>query len=127
MPDSFQERVNEWMHECFDPVVAGDTCERNFRFLEEGLELVQACGASSDDCHKLVDYVFSRPVGEKPQEVGGVAVTLAALCNAQGLSIEQCGEDELARVWANIERVRQKQANKPIRSPLPGFVDDDED
>ena len=127
MPDSFQDRVNEWMQTCFGPVVTGDGHERNYRFLEEALELVQACGASYDDCHMLVDYVFSRPVGDKAQEVGGVAVTLAALCNAQGLSVEQCSEDELSRVWANIERIRVKQANKPIRSPLPGSVDDDED
>lgn len=125
MPDSFQERVNEWMQACFGSVIAGDTYERNCRFLEEALELMQACGLGYDDCHMLIDYVFSRPVGDKAQEVGGVAVTLAALCNAQGLSVEQCGEDELSRVWANIERIRAKQANKPIRSPLPGFSDED--
>ena len=38
------------------------------RFLEEALELVQACGATASEAHQLVDYVYGRPVGEPAQE-----------------------------------------------------------
>ena len=112
--DGFQERVAPWMDACFGPEVAANKTIRNHRFLEEALELVQACGCSSSDAHALVDYVFGRPVGEPHQEVGGVMVTLAALCLAQGLDMRADGEDELARVWTKIERIREKQAEKPV-------------
>lgn len=78
-----QAKVQHWMLECFGPDIAADHNERNHRFLEESLELVQACGCTAQEAHKLVDYVFPRPKGERQQEAGGVAITLNALCNAQ--------------------------------------------
>lgn len=124
-PDNrpYQQRIDDWMQVCFGPAITSDTEERNHRFVEEALELAQACGATAQDCHRLVDYVFGRPVGEKDQEVGGVMVTLGALCNAQGLDMAAAGERELTRVWTNIETIRRKQATKPARSPLPGKGD----
>ena len=89
--EPFQSRVLPWLLECFGAEIASDTVERNHRFLEEALELVQACGCPSDEAHKLVDYVYGREVGEKSQEVGGVMVTLAALCLAQGLDMRLPG------------------------------------
>jgi hypothetical protein len=120
----FQERIAIWMGECFGPEVSADTVERNHRFLEEALELVQACGCSAADAHALVDYTFSRPVGERAQEVGGVMVTLAALCLAHGLDMQACGETERQRIWTKIEEIRAKQAAKPRGSaaPLPSVA-----
>lgn len=115
----FQQRVQPWLMECFGPMIAGDKEERNHRFLEEALELVQACGCTASEAHQLVDYVYGRPVGDKPQEVGGVMVTLAALCLAQELDMHSCGEVELARIWTKVEKIRAKQAAKPKHSPLP--------
>jgi hypothetical protein len=115
----FQERVQPWLMECFGPMIAGDREERNHRFLEEAVELVQANGCSASEAHQLVDYVFGRPVGEAPQEVGGVMVTLAALCLASDLDMHQCGEVELGRIWTKVEAIRAKQATKPKHSPLP--------
>lgn len=100
-------------------MIAGDPVERNHRFVEEALELAQACGCSASEAHQLVDYVYGRPVGEKAQEVGGVMVTLAALCLAQGLDMHEAGEIELARIWTKVEAIRAKQAAKPKHSPLP--------
>jgi hypothetical protein len=114
-----QQRVQPWMTACFGPAISADTQERNHRFIEEALELVQACGATQSEAHQLVDYVYGRPVGEKVQEVGGVMVTLAALCLAQGLDMHQAGEVELARIWTKVEQIRAKQAAKPKHSPLP--------
>jgi hypothetical protein len=120
--DEFQQRVQPWMMACFGPEISADTVERNHRFLEEALELVQACGCTQSEAHQLVDYVYGRPVGEKHQEVGGVMVTLAALCLAQGLNMHEAGEAELARIWTKVEKIRAKQAAKPKHSPLPEHV-----
>ncbi|WP_258400944.1 hypothetical protein [Cupriavidus phytorum] len=117
--EPFQARVQPWMLACFGAEIAGDKQERNHRFLEEALELVQACGATASEAHQLVDYVYGRPVGDKGQEAGGVIVTLAALCHAQGLDMHAAGETELARIWTMVEKIRAKQAAKPKHSPLP--------
>lgn len=119
---SFQSRVRPWMLACFGELIASDAGERNHRFLEEALELVQACGATQQECHQLVEYVYGRPTGEPHQEAGGVMVTSAALCLANGLDMHETGETELARIWGRIEQIREKQASKPKNSPLPQSV-----
>lgn len=119
LPDPFQDRVRSWMIACFGAEISVDTLERNHRFLEEALELVQACGATQSEAHQLVDYVFGRPIGNKTQEVGGVMVTLAALCTAQQIGMLKSGEIELARIWTMTDVIRAKQAAKPKDSPLP--------
>ncbi len=115
----FQDRVAPWLLACFGPNIARDRTERSHRFIEEALELVQAAGCTASDAHQLVDYVFDRPVGELQQEVGGVMVTLAALCLAHGAEMHAAGETELARIWTKIDVIRAKQAAKPKHSPLP--------
>lgn len=120
-PEStFQRRVHAWMLACFGAEIAADGMERNHRFLEESLELVQSLGCSASEAHQLVDYVFARPKGEPLQEMGGVLVTLAALANAAMLDTNEAAETELARVWTKIEKIRAKQAAKPSHGPLPG-------
>lgn len=117
--EAFQQRVQPWLMACFGEMIAGNREERNHRFLEEALELVQSCGCTASEAHQLVDYVYGRPVGEPAQEVGGVMVTLAALCLANGLDMHRDGETELARIWTKVEAIRAKQAAKPKHSPLP--------
>lgn len=114
-----QQQVQPWMMECFGPEIAADCQERNHRFFEEATELVQACGMTASEAHQLVEYVYGRPIGEKNQEIGGVMITLAALCLAQGLDMHQEGETELARIWTKVTQIRAKQASKPHHSPLP--------
>lgn len=116
---TFQDRVLPWLQACFGQEIANDKTERNHRFLEESLELVQATGCTQSEVHQLVDYVFGRPVGEPAQEVGGVMVTLAALCLAQQMDMHDAGETELKRIWTKVEQIRAKQAAKPRHSPLP--------
>ena len=116
---SLQTRVGEWVEAAFGKKVAADTVERNHRFLEEALELVQAKGCSQSEAHQLVDYVYNRPDGDVNQEVGGVLLTLAALCNASDIDMTRAATSELDRVWEKIEKIRAKQAAKPQHSPLP--------
>lgn len=117
----FQARVASWMLQCFTPEIAEDRLERNDRFIEEALELVQATGYSRERAHALVDYVFDRKKGDPDQEVGGVMVTLAALCQPNGLDMVGAGERELARILSPeiIGKIRAKQATKPTGSALP--------
>lgn len=118
---SFQDRCLEWANACFGPFSAARKTERNERFLEEALELVQATGLPSDQAHALVDYVYTRPVGEPDQELGGVMNTLALLAAANGLDMDQAGKRELDRVNTPevMEKIRKKQAGKPKGSALP--------
>jgi hypothetical protein len=116
---SFQQRVRAWIVAAFGETVADDHEERNHRFLEEALELVQALGCTQDAANQLVDYVFTRPAGTPEQEAGGAQTTLAALCSANGLDLVAVRETELARMWERIETIRAKQAAKPKYSPLP--------
>ena len=115
----FQPQVAPWMEACFGQEIANDLTERNHRFLEEALELVQSTGCTKSDAHALVEYVYGRPMGSTHQEVGGVMVTLAALCNATLLDMHEAGDDELSRVWRKVGEIRAKQAAKPRGSALP--------
>jgi hypothetical protein len=119
--DPFQVRVMEWMAVAFGSYIIKDAIERRDRFGEEALELVQACGATKAEAHALVDYVFGREIGQVEQEVGGVMVTLAALCGAREIDMHQCGDVELDRVWGPdiINKIRTKQRGKPDFGPLP--------
>lgn len=122
MVETFQNRVAAWMDECFTPAIKADRLERCDRFIEEALELVQTEPTfSADRAHALVDYVFGRPVGEGEQEVGGVGVTLAALCGPFGIDMMAAFERELDRITAPevIAKIRAKQAAKPVGSALP--------
>lgn len=116
---SFQKRVESWLKSCFPIAVWSNRAERTHRFLEEALELAQANGCSREDALALVDYVYNRPVGTSDLEVGGVMVTLAALCSAFEINMDEAGDGELRRNWDRIETIRAKQATKPHGSPLP--------
>ena len=119
---AFQARVNDWMMACFGAEISADVTERNHRFLEEALELVQACGCTKSEADQLVAYVYGREVGDLPQEIGGVMVTLAALCTAVCWDMALSGELELAWVWTKVDAIRAKQAAKPKHSPLPALI-----
>jgi NTP pyrophosphatase (non-canonical NTP hydrolase) len=116
---SLQSRVAPWMQVCFGTEVSADRVERRHRFIEEALELLQAVDGTKSEALQLVDYVFGREKGEQHQEVGGVMITLAALCLASGLDMHKAGEDELARIWTKVDAIRAKQAAKPKHSVLP--------
>lgn len=118
----YQTWIEGWALNCFGAEVAKDKDIRNYRFLEEALELVQACGCTKERALELVDYVYGRPVGEPSQEVGGVMVTLAALCAANGIGLERAAVAEGRRIHQPeiMDKIRAKQASKVGTSALPG-------
>lgn len=119
--EQLQSKVAGWMQECFGPVISADKLERNDRFIEEALELVQASSYPKPRAIALVDYVYGRTPGEIGQEVGGVMITLAAKCLADGVDMALCGEVEFSRISqpGTIAKIRAKQARKPTGSALP--------
>jgi anti-sigma factor RsiW len=122
LDSNFQTRVGLWVRACFGPEAAADREKRNHRFFEEATEFVQANGMTREDCHKLVDYTFSRPAGNPTREAGAALLTLGAACEASGLHMHLAGEAELERNWRNIEKIRAKQAAQPDGTPLPGVL-----
>ena len=118
--DLFQQEVVEWLIECFGVDTMTDVPNRNHRFLEEALELVQASECTRVEAHQLVDYVYDRPAGDLNQEVGGVMMTLAALCAVTTVNLNSAAKEELGRCWVMIDKIRAKNAAKHKDSALPG-------
>lgn len=89
---------------------------RAMRFIEEAMELVQAQGLSEADVNLVAKDIFSRPVGETAQEVGGVMTSLNCLVENCGLSTDECEIEELKRVLdLDPEILREKQEDKVRR------------
>ena len=115
---SFQLRAWDWLLTCFG-LKAEDRLERSDRLLEEVLELLQANGYPQARADAISRYVYLRPAGRPNQELGGVMLTIAGYAGAHGLDMDQAGEMELARVWTKIDKIRAKQALKPVGASLP--------
>lgn len=115
---NYQRRVASFCEACFGNDVAQS--DRTFRFLEEALELAQACGCTTKEAETLLKYVFGRPAGEPAQEIGGVMVTLSALCYTMDVDLKQSAVAELNRVENKIDQIRHKHVTRPTDSPLPG-------
>jgi len=111
--ESFSGRVHLWVLACFGIEKTTSAHERNLRFIEEALELVQANGMTEEKAHELVTYVFARPIGVVHQEIGGVMTTLAALASAAGFDMMEEGERELTRVQPLIDKIRERNLTKP--------------
>ena len=109
-----QSRVAAWMDETFSQKEIDDAPERTLRHVEEALELAQACNVDAATLHRLVDYVFSRPVGNPKQEIAGSLVTLYAAASALDVDAQVAFEDELERIHQPevIERCRRRQHEK---------------
>lgn len=112
-----QQRVADWV------TAVGlnkDKQERAFRFVEEALELAQACGVTLEELNLLIHYTYGRPVGEVHQEVSGVGITLMALGTAHGLDVLGEIHTELDRVSDPVimAKIHAKALAAP-EGPLP--------
>lgn len=108
-----QAIIADWGRRTFGERTYNDMRERVARLLEEAVELAQCEGLPAEDAHRIVDYIYGRPVGNHYQEVGGVAVTLAAYAAVAGMNLDQAEMEEIRRVLnVPIEKFRAKQAAK---------------
>ncbi len=114
LPARSQDRVASWVRSTFSEHEARDVPERSLRMLEEAIELAQACKVDAATVHRLVDYVFGRPVGEPNQELAGCMVTLYALAVALDLDADTELDTEIERINRPevIERCRRRQHEK---------------
>jgi hypothetical protein len=117
--DLVQASSGEWGLECLGQEALDNPDQRNHRFYEESTELVQATGMTREACHRMVDHVFDRPVGEPAQEIGGVMISLSLLANKLGLSVAGSALMELERAWDRIPEIREKQKLKMSVEPPP--------
>ena len=107
--DDRQQRVYQWAVRTFG-VGASQRDERLCRFFEEALEFVQACGVSRAMVNTIVEYVYSRPVGEARQEAGAAGLTLLAACEVLGFSADDAERAEFVRALSkDPTKLRDKQ------------------
>lgn len=90
-----------------------DPRERAFRFGEEAMELLRACGLSFKEIASLLCNEFQRPAGEISQEIAGVQCTLFGLASAHKVDVYDVTEKEIERVFANRNKIRAKHDAKP--------------
>lgn len=96
--DDRQRDVHHWCAAAFGRDHAASVPQRAVRLLEETIEAYQASGGDPEMAHKLIDFVFARPVGQLGQELGGVGLTVLALAEAAGLSADEEELREFKRV-----------------------------
>ncbi len=90
-----------------------DMKERGKRVYEEACELVQTLGISQGELAAIVDWVFSRPVGDTRQELAGVGMTSLAFAYAYGVRLDDVVREELDRVnKLPLSKFRAKKALK---------------
>lgn len=115
-PRSFQQRVWGWLVRTFGIELAMNREERFLRFLEEAIELVQVGDIPKQTVLSLVEYVYSREIGDLHQEVGGVMTTLAVLCAVHDKNAFKLGEQEYERILPMSDAIREKNLKKPHRA-----------
>lgn len=83
---------------------------RSLRLLEEAIELAQAEGVTIDEVEIVADQVYSKPIGNPKQEVGGVIVCLTNYADTRGYNIEEEFYTEYCRILDPkiMERVRTR-------------------
>jgi len=92
-----QEKVLDWAAATFGPV-ARNRDERAARLFEEAAELAQVEGVPAEVLERIVRRVYSRPVGNLANEIGGVAICLDALAENVGVQVWEAAWKELNRV-----------------------------
>lgn len=110
-----QRLITKWAVDSFTEEEALSVEQRGLRLLEEAIELAQVCRVDKSMIHKLVDYVYGRPVGQIQQEIGGVGLTLLVLGEVAHVDVDLCEVVEIQRVLIKpkeffAERNHQKNA-----------------
>ena len=106
-----QELVADWVSRTFG--TEKNVPERARRLLEESIEVFQALGMQEAGAHDLVRHVFAKPPGRPSQELGGVFLTLLALCDALAVDAGEIEWRELRRVLAgDPAEFRRRQREK---------------
>jgi hypothetical protein len=112
-PKTWQQIIGEWVVRCFGSASFKSVSERARRVLEEAIELAQASGVPLNDALYLTRYVYNRPVGEIPQELAGLSLTMLALAESHGLDLDEIQKAEIDRVLSlPVEHFKKRLAVK---------------
>jgi hypothetical protein len=104
--------VLAWAVRSFGPI-ALNRDERAARMAEEAVEVAQVEGVPLDVMQRITARVYSRPVGELGQEVGGLMVGLYALAARAGVDIDAEFKREFTRVLSKpADHWARKHAEK---------------
>lgn len=88
----------DWAKRCFGKEHVENGAVRGLRHVEEATEVAQCLGATKEDIIKVIEMVYSRPVGELYKEIGGSFLTLLVLCESHGISADDAVLSEVIRV-----------------------------
>jgi len=95
--------------------------ERAARCLEEAAELAQAEGVTVDQAERIVQRVYSRPVGDPHQEGSDLGFCLLAWGEVTGFNIEEAVQAKLDEVEAiPTEHWRKKLKDKIEAGTITG-------
>ncbi|MEQ1950915.1 hypothetical protein [Mesorhizobium sp. CN2-181] len=110
----WQRKAKRWIVTTFSQPNFDSRPERHRRFLEEAGELCQAGGMSEEEAIASIRFVYSRPAGHVPQEIGGTMHTFLALVENHGLNAWECFLEEIGRVHQPevVEKCRAKWLEK---------------
>jgi hypothetical protein len=116
-PPDRQTVVVQWARRVLGDAAMGNLAERGLRVAEEAIELAQAMQVSAAELHRLVDYVYARPVGRPGQEIAGTMVTLYAAAGSLGVDADAEFDAELQRIQTpEVEqKIRLRQTEKRER------------
>lgn len=93
-------QVGIWCASRFGVEAFTNRRERAARVLEEAIELAQAEGVPIEKSRRIMEVVYSKPVGEPSQEAAGIMTTLMGWAAATDHDIEKVTRDEIDRIHA---------------------------
>lgn len=96
---AYAKLILEWARNTFGPV-AMNPVERGRRLLEEAAEVAQALGVPAAQALLIVERTNGRPTGDVDKEVGGLLVTVYAVCGLRGKNPQELLSAEVGRVLA---------------------------
>lgn len=120
------DRTARWVVRTFGLPNLTDRRERARRIVEEAIEVAQSEGIDEARVRRLVERVYSRPVGMIGDEIGGLLLTIAAWqANTPSMSPFVEAERLLSTKLepGDPERFRAKHADKVaagVGLPMPG-------
>lgn len=115
--DFFQKSVATWGKTNFG-AIAYSKQERAFRFLEEALELCQACEVNLGQVKHIAGIVYSKPIGTKEMELADAQLNLYALANVHGVSLEEVTQNRFLGCLEKDSNYWQARQEKKYESGL---------
>lgn len=114
--------ARQWAERSFGVDHVSDYGIRALRTGEEAVELMQALGVPKEKALLLVETVYARPVGKAEQELGGVLLTAAILCESLGVDYDEIFERELLRVLTKPPKEMAQRNQDKLDLGLTGNV-----